>query len=242
MIAVPLYLKDDKATSEYFKNHFEEIDAITGPNLTILLARQVEFGEHDEVVKIFDDKAEEGKRFKGVRRVDLPCFWLEDSLGGQAILRLPETHDDLKQTVRILADLAPQARSANDLKVQALEMLSADRVERQPWWGRIREMLGISDTRAAWISGSIFVALMLIIAIFIKDPSPFQYFVFRAVLAISAAAFAAVIPGILNLKLGTWLQAGGAFAVLVLVYLFSPANLVTSPPPTPPITPTAGSK
>ena len=91
-----------------------------------------------------------------------------------------------------------------------------------------------TETKIAVSSGIIFICMLLIIAVAIPHPTDFQYTVFRIVLALAAAAFASVIPGILNIRLSNWITAGGALAVFVIVYFYSPANLVrqgvTDPP------------
>lgn len=80
--------------------------------------------------------------------------------------------------------------------------------------------------------GVIFLVTLLILAIKFPTPTPFQYAVFRIVLALAAAGFAAMIPGFIeiNLKPGeeTALRAGGALAVFVVVYFFSPAKLAVN--------------
>jgi hypothetical protein len=229
--AVPLYLADDVDVINYFTKFKKEIDGTTGANLVILLAKQVEIGNADEIVKLFEKDSNEQKRFPGVRRGDLPCLWLEDNQGGTAILRLPNKHDDIRQLIRDLADVAPEATSAENLKERASKNFDAGLPDRWPWLRRIGDMYGIPDKHVAWISGVVFIVIMLVIALFVPIPSAFQYFVFRSVLAISVAAFASVIPGILKITIPNWLTAGGAFAVLVLVYLYNPAGLVASVPP-----------
>ncbi len=83
----------------------------------------------------------------------------------------------------------------------------------------------------AFIFGVTFVAVILVLALFVSRPTPFQYIVFRVVLALAAAGVAAEIPGILKIRLGKWLTASGALAVFVVVYFYSPANLVVQPDP-----------
>ena len=75
-------------------------------------------------------------------------------------------------------------------------------------------------------------SLLLVLAIFFPNPTDFQYFIFRTVIALAAAGVAALIPGLLQIKIPA-IQAGGALAVLVLVYEFSPASLVSLPPSVP---------
>lgn len=88
------------------------------------------------------------------------------------------------------------------------------------------------DRWAAFAFGVIFVGVLLTLVVAIRDPSPAQLVVFRTVLALAAAGVAAFIPGVLNVEL-PWLRAGGALAVLALVYVYSPAELAVKPPPPP---------
>ena len=73
--------------------------------------------------------------------------------------------------------------------------------------------------------GVIFVVVLLILAIKYPNPTPFQYTVFRIVLALAAGGVAAMIPGFLSIEVAKWLRAGGALAVFVIVYFYSPAGL-----------------
>lgn len=83
--------------------------------------------------------------------------------------------------------------------------------------------------KGAYAFGVIFVIVILGIAIGIPNPTAFQYTVFRIVLALAAAGVAAMIPGFINVEVGTAVRAGGAIAVFVIVFFFSPAKLVVQP-------------
>src|SRR5712692_5357817 len=83
-------------------------------------------------------------------------------------------------------------------------------------------------TGTAFAFGVIFVIALLILAIAFPNPTPFQYTVFRIVLALSAAGVAAIIPGFIEIRMKQLIQAGGAIAVFVIVYFFSPVELVVS--------------
>jgi hypothetical protein len=86
----------------------------------------------------------------------------------------------------------------------------------------------------AFVFGVVFVAVLLALAVFIPAPTTNQYTVFRIVLALAAAGVAAVIPGFLAVQVSTAVRAGGAMAVFVVVYFFTPAGLVSNPvEPTP---------
>ncbi len=78
---------------------------------------------------------------------------------------------------------------------------------------------------AAFAFGTLFVVVLLFLAIFHPNPTPFQYTVFRIVLALAAGGVAAMIPGFLSVSISNWLRGGGALAVFVIVYFFSPAKL-----------------
>lgn len=79
---------------------------------------------------------------------------------------------------------------------------------------------------AVFTFGCVFVATLLVVAMFFPAPTPFQYMVFRIVLALAAAGIAAMIPGFINVSAGRAVRAGGAIAVFVIVYFFSPAKLL----------------
>lgn len=78
-------------------------------------------------------------------------------------------------------------------------------------------------------SGGVFVVVLLAIALLIPNPSMFQIFVFRVVLALASAAFGCAIPGILNIKgeLANFsVRAGGALGLFLLVYSFNPPAFI----------------
>lgn len=82
----------------------------------------------------------------------------------------------------------------------------------------------------AFSCGILFVVVMLGIAIAIPNPTATQWFVFRVVLALSAAGIGAVIPGLIVVNVSKIVRAGGAIALFVLVYMLNPPQLVSTPP------------
>lgn len=76
--------------------------------------------------------------------------------------------------------------------------------------------------------GVVFVSVLLLIAIMFPNPTVAQYTVFRITLALASAGVAAVVPGFLQVRVSKSVRAGGALAVFVIVYFFSPASLVLS--------------
>ena len=74
------------------------------------------------------------------------------------------------------------------------------------------------------------VLVMLVIAFLVPEPTEFQIWVFRVVLALGAAGVGALIPGFLEFEYRNWLRAGGAAAFFALVYLVNPPGLIHDPP------------
>ena len=77
----------------------------------------------------------------------------------------------------------------------------------------------------AFAFGVVFLGIILCIAFIVPNPTVFQYQVFRITLALAAGGVAAMIPGILNVRLPNFLTAGGALALFVVVYFYSPAQI-----------------
>jgi hypothetical protein len=81
----------------------------------------------------------------------------------------------------------------------------------------------------AFIFGVGFLVVLLLIAVLIPEPSPFQLRVFTPILAIAVAGVATVMTGLLNVQmtLGKQLIVGatGAIAAFVIIYLVNPAIL-----------------
>jgi hypothetical protein len=88
----------------------------------------------------------------------------------------------------------------------------------------------------AFVFGVVFLATLLTLTVAIPNPTEQQFQIFRIVIAIAAGGVAAVIPGLLDIRMDTGrrlvLRAGGALAVFVIVYFFSPARWVGETPVT----------
>lgn len=88
-----------------------------------------------------------------------------------------------------------------------------------------------TDKKVAVICGVGFMIAIMLLAVLFPSPTAFQYLVFRIVLAIAVAGFAATIPGFLEVRISGWVKAGGALAVFFLVFFYNPARLVIDQPP-----------
>ena len=82
----------------------------------------------------------------------------------------------------------------------------------------------------AAICGVAFLITILVIALKIPNPTPFQYQVFRIILAVAVGGFAGTFTGFLHVVIPGWIKAGGALAAFIIVYFYNPATLVAEPP------------
>ena len=89
---------------------------------------------------------------------------------------------------------------------------------QQPLWERI----------AVFVSGFVLISSMVWIALLVPNPTDFRYTIFRIVLALSGAAFAALIPGAVDIKYRSYVRAGGAMAVLIIIYFFTVAGTTSA--------------
>jgi hypothetical protein len=65
-----------------------------------------------------------------------------------------------------------------------------------------------------------------LLAFVFPNPTAFQYTVCRIILALAASGVATLLPGTLDVKIPGYLTASAAFAVFVIVYFRTPAELV----------------
>ena len=77
----------------------------------------------------------------------------------------------------------------------------------------------------AAVFGITFLTAILVITLAIPTPTDWQKQVFRITLALAAGGVAAMIPGILKVRIHHFLTAGGALAVFATVYFYPPAGV-----------------
>ncbi|MBB4587942.1 tetratricopeptide (TPR) repeat protein [Rhizobium leguminosarum] len=83
----------------------------------------------------------------------------------------------------------------------------------------------MSDKKAAFLFGLGFAIILLLLAVWLPDPTRWQEFVFRTILSLVAAGIGSRIPGMLELR-WPWLKAGGALALFALVFLVNPPAII----------------
>lgn len=141
----------------------------------------------------------------------------------------PETIDAFIQRVsNALTDVKKWLKASGDLFEESevvvvrvrliLESPQVQPIRRTNW-----------QKTAAFALGGIFVIVLLLVALVVPNPTEFQLFVFRVILALAAAGVAALIPGFFHIESKTALyavRAGGALGVFLLVYLVNPPALL----------------
>ncbi len=95
-----------------------------------------------------------------------------------------------------------------------------------------------SEKLATWqkiagpIIGGIILAICVVLAFVFANPTIFQQFIMRGLLAISLSLIATIVPGFINLRSRIRFRcsyfvivAGGAIAIFVIIYLLNPPSL-----------------
>jgi len=80
----------------------------------------------------------------------------------------------------------------------------------------------------SFIFGIIFLTVILGFAAIFSNPTPFQERVFLTVLALAAGGVGAMLPGFLEVEHKPLYRAGGALALVLIVFFFKPAILNTT--------------
>src|ERR1700680_4167893 len=79
----------------------------------------------------------------------------------------------------------------------------------------------------AFFTAILFLATILMLAVKVPTPTPFQFIVFRILIALFGAAFSMAITAFLTVRLhlskDVQIVAGGALAVFVVLFFFTPA-------------------
>lgn len=71
---------------------------------------------------------------------------------------------------------------------------------------------------SAFAFGTIFVVVMLVIAIAVPYPSAFQLLVFRITLALAAGGVCVMLPGSLSITVPSYVRAGGSLAAFAIIF------------------------
>lgn len=227
--AVPIFLSSDTNVLLFFRDYADEIDNITSSYITVLLAIEIRNRRTSDIVEVIDSKGT--TRFPGLTFGDLPCLWIEDEFHRNAILKLPHEFSEISQFVKILSDICRQTKDVPHIKRLLEERLPSEHMQRSSFAKFVGGLImnKSQERLIAVVFGAIFVATIIVIALFVPNPSPFQYTVFRIVLAIAAAGFVSMTPGFISMEVSKFIRAGGALAVFVIVFFYAPAAIQAVP-------------
>ena len=224
--AIPIYLASDVEVARYFRDCRDEIDAFTGTNIIVLVPQEVEQSDAKGIADTIGGGV--ASRFGTLRFTDLPCLWVEDEFHRTGIIRLPEGRERISHFFRSVAEVCQYTKNTPDIIERIDALLERDIIDRTPWLKAILRRANLEkagERKLALFFGVIFVAAILAISLFIPRPTPFQYTIFRIVLALAAGGFVSMTPGFIEAHVGKYVRAGGALAVFVIVYFYAPAAL-----------------
>ena len=128
-----------------------------------------------------------------------------------------EEKDQLGYLKGRLAGLNPKLR----LAVEPLVLRACD-ISKRDSMAQVRSQLKIWERATLAGAGVVLLVTIFVTAFKVPNPTQFQHQVFCVILAIAAAAAGAVLPGFIRIESKSQeyaVRAGGAFALLVLVYL-----------------------
>jgi hypothetical protein len=137
---------------------------------------------------------------------------------------LPES----ERLARLKLRLAPYPRVTQNAVLAVYSFGRNTRAERRDVREELmterREAVVVRERRFGFLWGVAFILMLVVIALFVPNPTPFQYTIFRIVLALAAAGFTNYIEGMLNIK-WKFVRATGPLAVFFVVFWFAPAAL-----------------
>jgi hypothetical protein len=91
---------------------------------------------------------------------------------------------------------------------------------------------------SVFIFGVVFLSVMIILSIWIPEPTKSQFFTLKLAMALAAAGIGALLPGLLELKIPliptSFIKASGAIGLFIIVWYTDPAKLAINgiaPPP-----------
>lgn len=144
---VPLFFRSDDAVFGYFRDHADEIDAITGASVHVVVPKSLLEGDAHDIASALDAQ----DRYPGLKATDLPCLWVEGSGNQHFVIALPSSVQQVKREVQRLVEAARQAQSFADVasEFQPQPTPVAPLAAARPARHILMSIHGI-ETRGAW--------------------------------------------------------------------------------------------
>jgi hypothetical protein len=224
--AIALFTSEDAEVFRYFHDHPQEIDAVTGDALVVVIPDTALDSDAQDIYS-----AVGSERYRMLKRSDLPCLYIEDSDDHRFTVRLPPRKEDIVWVVRRISDHADRVGSASELE----RLINEDRELQRRLRYDMRETQNdgalTPQLLLAVALGVFFLLLIIALVVWIENPTTQQMWVFRVTMSLAAAAIGAIIPGFLHIEgqLANFaVRTGGAVALFVIVYTINPPELVSS--------------
>lgn len=224
--AIAFFTSEDAEVFRYFHDHPQEIDAVTGDALVVVIPETALDNDAQDVYS-----AVGSERYRLLKRSDLPCLYIEDSADHHFTVRLPPEKENIVWVIRRISDHADHVGSASELE----RLIERDRElqRRLRYDMRDSQQDGTLTPQLvlAVALGVFFLLLIIALVVWIENPTPQQMWVFRVTMSLAAAAIGAIIPGFLHIegKLANFaVRTGGAIALFMIVYNINPPELVSS--------------
>lgn len=214
-------VKDEETTSEQVRDCLTDLHN-KGANYFNLFGRSItEYGleNYKLNVNIRNSKIDDSINISNT----IVKYWgLLKSLKEKYEISAPKPGERAYSSIQLFLKTYESAK-ANELKLKFLEV-------NLPVSGFDSKRKFIDMTKKQQVTFSVVAGLVLliglaVIALIVECPTIFQDNIFKTILALAAAAFAAAIPGLINVKYREAITASGALAVFVIVFLFKPAEI-----------------
>ena len=217
--AIPFYTKADPEVFAWFSAHLDDLDAMTGRSLPVIVPESVKAGEAADVYSAAEE-AEEGdgkkrRRYPGLKRADFPCLWVEGKGGKHFTLPLPKKADQIPEMLRKLADAAEKSNNIDMLR----EKIANEKTLPRP----------IEDNYLKLVV--ILAALMVMMVILYVLSASFLHENATGIVAIAVLAVIGLLPAVVlfllidsyaefrGQPLGMDVKLGGAAAVWGIVFV-----------------------
>lgn len=140
--ATLIFLTSDHVAVSYFYDHRDEVQAITGLVMHVVVPERARSPE--DVNKGIDSE-----RYPGLKAKDIPCLWIEASVNEHFIARLPSDVPGVKGVLFGLVDSFRHATTFADGKLVFMANHSASDLPAVPAKHVVISIHGF-NTRAAW--------------------------------------------------------------------------------------------
>jgi hypothetical protein len=132
-----------------------------------------------------------------------------------------------ERLARLKEDLRELAPDNLRVALETLVLGGVDAMSADEGWSQQK------DRRSMAIAGGGGLIVFVVIALMVPNPTAFQYFVFRVVIALAGGGVAAFLPGEFGIKAtgnGLVVRATSAVGVFVFLYWLNPPSLVSPGP------------